>query len=129
MYSHILVSTALAKRKVCIKRFNVWHMKNKPKTHLTIISIFFFSSYFEFHAVKDSQVYFKSQYRKDLLLGVTVVDTQYMHIQCHSFKSVFVDTPMDIFLSFYIYIYSCTGVYMSRNLQVFTSSRVKEEVY
>lgn len=115
MYSHIIASSGVAKIKAYIVCFNVQHVENKSKAHLTIISIIFFLRYVKLHTVKDSQVYLKSQHRKDLLLGVAVVDTQYMHIPCHSLKSVFVYTPMDIFLTFYIYIDSCTGVSMSRN--------------
>lgn len=36
-YTSTIASIGVAKIKVCITLFNVWHMENKLKTHLTII--------------------------------------------------------------------------------------------
>lgn len=89
MYSYTIGSSGAMEKKVCITLLNVQHMEDKPRTCLLINFFFFFPSYFHFPSVEDSQVYLKSQYRQDLLLGVIAVDIQYTHRQHHSIEPVY----------------------------------------
>lgn len=129
MYSHIIRSSSAMEIKFCITLLNVRNTEDNTKIYIMIISLLFFFSYFHFPSLKDNQMYLKSQYRQDLLLGVIAVDIQYTHINGHSFESVclciYLWISFYLFLSLYIYthvqVYICsafiadegfTGIYM-----------------
>lgn len=124
--------------KFCITLLIVWHMEDNTKIYVMIISLLFFQLLPLPLRKRQSNV-LKITVQAGFTLGCySCRYTIYTYTQSQLWACVFVYIPTDsfLFISFSLYIHTCTGVYMlsihsGRGIYgyLFTWFGMKEEVY